>query len=275
MTPTEVQAYLHLLDRTTAPGPTLETLAGLQERHMQRVAFENFSVYLGVAPVLSVEALFRKVVHERRGGYCFELNTLYGALLEALGFTVKPVLARVLLRDPVETPPRTHLVNLVELDGAWYVSDVGFGGLASRVPLRLDDAGEVDDGDGTVRLLPQDFDEYLVQRNTPDGWQDQYRFETRRAVPADIKLGNYYTHSHPDSHFLHHRFIGLFTDTGRMGLFGNRFTERRGIEVVAERTVPDGPEWIAFVRERFGLPLELPGEELARLMVAKAGSGNT
>ncbi|WP_116107507.1 arylamine N-acetyltransferase family protein [Lewinella sp. IMCC34191] len=167
------------------------------------------------------------------------------------------------------------LVNRVELDGAWYVSDVGFGGLASRVPLRLDDAGEVDDGDGTVRLLPQDFDEYLVQRNTPDGWQDQYRFETRRAVPADIKFGNYYTHSHPDSHFLHHRFIGLFTDTGRIGLFGNRFTERRGIDVVAERTVPDGPEWIAFVRERFGLPLELPGEDLARLMVAKAGSGNT
>ena len=240
---------------------------------MQAIAFENFSVYLGVAPVLTPEALVTKLLHQGRGGYCFELNTLYGGLLEALGYLVKPVLARVLLRDPSETPPRTHLANLVDLDGKWYVTDVGFGGLASRVPLRIDHAGEVDDGDGIVRVVPQPYEEYLVQRKTDSGWQDQYRMETRRAIPADINLGNYYTHSHPDSHFLHHRFIGLFTEEGRIGLFGNRFSERRGIAVVEERTIPDGPEWIAFVRERFGLPLDLPEEQLARLMYAKSTKG--
>ena len=269
MTPRDVQAYLERLDLTAPPPPTLDTLAGLQQRHMQSIAFENFSVYLGIAPVLTTEALVRKVLHERRGGYCFELNTLYGHLLDALGYTTKQVLARVLLRDPEETPPRTHLTNLVELDGVWYVTDVGFGGLASRVPLRIDHAGEVDDGDGYVRIVPQSYGEHLVQRRTDDGWQDQYRMETRPAVAADIKLGNYYTHSHPDSHFVHHRFIGLFTDTGRIGLFGNDFSERRGTEVVHRETVPDGPEWIAFVRERFGLPLNLPEEQLARLMVGK------
>ncbi|WP_157976096.1 arylamine N-acetyltransferase family protein [Lewinella sp. IMCC34191] len=269
MTDSDLQAYLDRLDYTTPPPPKLDTLAELQRRHMQQIAFENLSVYLGIAPVLTTEALVRKVLYERHGGYCFELNTLYGHLLDALGYHTKPVLARVLLRNPEETPPRTHLTNLAELDGAWYVTDVGFGGLASRIPLRIDHAGEVEDGDGYVRIVPQSYGEYLVQRRTEDGWQDQYRMETRSAVAADIKLGNYYTHSHPDSHFIHHRFIGKFTKLGRIGLFDNEFTERRGTEVIHRETVPDGPEWIAFVRERFALPLDLPREQLARLMVGK------
>ncbi|MGB3799764.1 MAG: arylamine N-acetyltransferase [Lewinella sp.] len=263
----DVQAYLERLDLHATPTPCLETLADLQRRHMLHVAFENFSVYLGIAPELTTEALVHKVVQERRGGYCFELNTLYAALLEALGYTVKSVLARVLLRNPEDTPPRTHLTNLVKLDDGWFLTDVGFGGLTSRVPLRLDHPDGVDDGDGIIRIIPRQHDEYLVQRKTDSGWQNQYRLESREAIPADIKLGNYYTHSHPDSHFVQHRFIGKFTETGRIGLFDNEFSERCGIEVIHREAVPDGPEWIAFVRKRFGLPLDLPEEQLSRLMV--------
>ena len=269
LSPTDLTAYLGRLDLPAGLPPKLDTLTRLQQRHMESIAFENFSVYLGVAPVIELNSLLRKVLYQRRGGYCFELNTLYAALLTSLGYTVMPVMARVLLRDPAQTPPRTHLTNLVSLDGRTYVSDVGFGGLASRIPLCIDDAAEVDDGDGTVRVQAQPYGEFSIQRHTPGGWQNQYRFETRPAEASDVLLGNYYTHSHPDSHFVQHRFIGRFTPTGRIGLFGNQFSERHGIEVVHIETVPDGPRWIDFVRERFGLPLELPPEQLDRLMIAK------
>lgn len=257
MNPTTISAYRARLNITTPLTADLATLRLLQERHMLAVPFENFDVYRGGVASLNVEELTQKIIYRQRGGYCFELNTLYGALLRALGFTVKPVLARVLLRSPAETPPRNHLTNLVDLDGSWYVTDVGFGGLGSRVPLPIASTKPAADSDGLLRVVPRPDAECLIERQTTEGWQPQYQFQTTAAVPSDVAMANFHTYRHPDSQFVKYRLIGLFTPTGRIGLFGNQFSERRGLEVVEKREVPDGAEWVDFVCARFGVAAEV------------------
>lgn len=259
MTPATIAAYRTRLNITEPLNNDLATLRLLQERHMQSVPFENFDVYSGKPASLDVEELAQKVIYRRRGGYCFELNTLYGALLRYMGFTVKPVLARVLLRSPAETPPRNHLTNLVGLDGTWFLTDVGFGGLGARIPLSIANTKPVSDSDGLLRLVPRQDNEYLLERKTATGWEPQYQFQTTAAVASDVAVANFYTSCHPDSMFVNHRLIGLFTPTGRIGLFDDQFSERQGVEVVEKLTVPDGAEWGAFVQERFGVEASFVG----------------
>lgn len=253
MSPEIVTAYLARLNVSSPLSKDLATLRLLQERHMLSVPFENFHVFLGRGASTNLDQLADKVIHRRRGGYCFELNTLYGELLRTLGFTVKPVLARVLLRSPDELPPRNHLVNLIDLAGSWYLTDVGFGGLASRIPLPIAATGEIHDGDGSLRLVPKPDGEYLLERQTTTGWQPQYQFQTIAAAPADIEVVNFYTYQHPDSLFVNHRLIGLFTPTGRIGLFDRQFTERKGVVVVDERELVDEAEWREVVWRKFGV----------------------
>ena len=147
-----ISDYLSRIGLDAVPPPTLDGLHLLQDHHMRHVPFENLDVLLRRPLKLTPDALFEKIVGGRRGGYCFELNTLYAALLAEAGFAPVPMLARVWLRDPIETPPRTHLVYRVNMDGQDWISDVGFGGRAARVPLKIEDGYELDDGDGRIRI---------------------------------------------------------------------------------------------------------------------------
>ena len=131
--------YLERIGLSGAPPPTLDGLCLLQDHHMRHVPFENLDVLLGRPLNLSPEALFDKIVTRKRGGYCFELNTLYAQLLGEIGFDPVPMMARVWLRDPIDPPPRTHLVNRVKIDSEdWicllYTSPSPRDGLLSRMP---------------------------------------------------------------------------------------------------------------------------------------------
>ena len=266
MTIEQTKSYLHRLGITDHPEPTLATLRTLQNVHQCTVPFENFDVYLRRPLDLSVTGIHDKIVRRKRGGYCFELNTLYGALLQALDYEVRPVMGRVLIRtQPSFVPSRTHLLHLVKLDEAWYVTDVGLGGLASRTPLPLIADQVFTDGDGELRLRPLRTGEYRLDRNTPDGWQAQCRFETQPAFPSDIAQGNFYVEHSPTSHFRLHRFIGLFTPYGRIGLFDNQFSQRVGLTVTKREEVADGATWLATLRSQFGVKTELDDLDWDRL----------
>ena len=137
----QTQAYL---DRIGCPMPekiSEESLRRLTRAHLQEVPFENLEVTEeGHQPSLEPENLYRKVVENRRGGYCFELNKLYYLLLKALGYECYPVPVRVLMGRP-EPRPFSHRGILVLLNGQrWYV-DVGFGGLGPKGIINVDETG--------------------------------------------------------------------------------------------------------------------------------------
>src|SRR5579871_6842774 len=126
-----LDAYFERIGYRGPREPTLATLNGVMAAHVESIPFENLDVLLGKPILIDEAALVRKLIHERRGGYCFEQNGLFLGVLEALGYQVTPISARVRLQRPRDyIPPRTHLFARVELEGESWLADVGVGGLS-------------------------------------------------------------------------------------------------------------------------------------------------
>jgi N-hydroxyarylamine O-acetyltransferase len=261
VTPAEVSTYLARIGLDEPPPSTLEGLARLQEAHILSVPFENLDIALGRGIDLSPDALFDKIVRRRRGGYCYELNGLFGLMLDALGFERRPVSARVWYRSPPVTPGLTHTLNVVRMEGAEWLVDVGFGGTTARVPVLLGEDVSVQDADGEVRLTREPEFGYRLTRRTPDGWIEQFSTDARRAYPADMAIGSHFMSTHEDSHFRHAVIVGRFTPEGRDGMVDRTLTVRRGWTV--ETTVLDDEAYRDALASRFGLDLS---EETDRLI---------
>ena len=254
MSPGEVQAYLERIGLDAAPPATLEGLTALQQAHMLTVPFENLDIVAGHGIDLDPGHLFGKIVRRRRGGYCYELNGLYGLLLDALGFIRRPVSARVWYRDPPQTPGLTHTLNVVTLPEGEHLSDVGFGGFTARVPVPLGDDVTLTDSDGRIALTRDAEFGYRLRRETPDGWIQQFTTDAVRAYPSDMALGSHFMSTHPSSHFRAAPLAGLFTPEGRDGIVGRTLSVRRGWEI--ETTgIADAGAYERTLCERFGLDL--------------------
>ena len=258
-----ISDYLSRIGLDALPPQSLEGLHILQDHHMRHVPFENLNVLLSRPLDLTPSALFEKIVTHKRGGYCFELNTLYASLLSEAGFEPVPMMARVWLRDPPETPPRTHLVNRVTIDGEDWISDVGFGGRAARVPLKIEDGYEVDDGDGRIRIRADTQFGYRISRFQDGAWSDQYTVETAGAHKADILSVNHWTENYPQSHFRLGIGVGLFTPEGRTSFYGGVLT-RRGQQTCTQIISGLAPVLDLLISE-FGLELNLTPDEQERL----------
>ena len=261
--PSQIDAYLKRIGLSTAPPATIAGLHLLQDHHMRHVPFENLNVLLGRPIDLSPGALFDKIVMQGRGGYCFEVNTLFAELLRATGFEPVPMMARVWLGDPVDVPPRTHISHRVAIGGLDWVTDVGFGGRAARVPLRLEDAIPVEDGDGHVRIIRDPIFGYRVQREIDGVWTQQYSFHPARAYPLDVSMGNHWTEHHESSKFRKSLGVGLFTEVGRRSFYGG-VLRRRG-ENFEPRNVRGLTQTLDVLETDFGLALTLTQAERTRL----------
>jgi N-hydroxyarylamine O-acetyltransferase len=261
----DIADYFSRIGLQKVPDADLLGLSQLQDHHMRHIPFENLDVVSGRSLNLSCEALFQKIVTHRRGGYCFELNTLYAALLEEIGFAPVPMLARVWLRDPPETPPRTHLVYRVNIDGVDWISDVGFGGRAARVPLKIEEGYEIDDGDGRIRILKDETFGYRISRFQEGDWSDQYTVETTPAYKADILSGNHWTENHPTSHFKQGIGVGLFTEAGRTSFYDGIFRQRGTDQ--SDQKISGFEATLEILKSQFGLDLNLTPEERERLKV--------
>src|SRR6478609_4781709 len=199
--PMKLSAYF---DRIGYRGPwqaNLASLSALTLAHSQSIPFENLDVLLGRPISLDPDALFQKLVVERRGGYCFEQNGLFLEVLRELGFNVAPISARVRLQRPRDfTPPRTHVFLRVELDGESWLTDVGVGGVSLTSPLRLAAREEQATLHEPRRILQEGGRLYHQLRFGAD-WQDVCEFTLEEMPPIDREVGNWFTSAHPDSHF--------------------------------------------------------------------------
>jgi N-hydroxyarylamine O-acetyltransferase len=247
----DIQAYL---DRIGYRGPltvTAETLRALQVAHLQRVPFENLSIHARQPIVLDDDSLFDKVVVRRRGGFCYELNGLFAALLRALGFQVAMLSAGVARADGTFGPEFDHMALLVTLEERW-LADVGFGD-SFRDPLRLDERGEQPEGPRAFRIdAGGDFLLLLKRDGAEEPWQPQYRFTLQPYEYADYAGMCGYHQTSPESHFTQRTLCSLATPEGRVTLSGMRLITTRGNER-HERTLESEEERAVLLRESFGV----------------------
>jgi len=195
----DLGAYLSRVRYDGPVEPTLEVLDAIHLAHATTIPFENLDILLGRPIRLDVASLQDKLVRDRRGGYCFEHNTLFAAALEAVGFGVTRLGARVRFGARSVTA-RTHMALVVEADGQVRLADVGFGGGGVLRSLTIDPGPELDQFGWRFRLVDDDGVRVL-QTHRPDGWIDLYAFTFEPQYPVDAEMANHFTSTHPSSPF--------------------------------------------------------------------------
>lgn len=195
----DLEAYLGRTGYSAGRDCTVDSLKALHLAHASTIPFENLDIQMGLPIRLDLDSLHDKLVRRKRGGYCFEQNTLFMAALRAFGFEPRPCEARVRF-GATGVLPRTHMTLLVAAEGYDYLCDVGFGGEGLLLPLPMD--GEPHPQFlGTYRIFPEGSLKVL-QALRPEGWFDLYAFVPEAREPIDFELGNWYTSTHPDSRFV-------------------------------------------------------------------------
>jgi N-hydroxyarylamine O-acetyltransferase len=194
----DLDSYLKRIGYSGPRDATLETLRALQLEHPLSIPFENLDALTGRPVRLDLPSLERKLVHGRRGGYCFEQNLLFQHVLTALGFDAAALAARVVWERPEEIRARTHMVLLVALGSRRYICDVGFGGLTLTAPLELTPDVEQPSPHETFRIVNVS-NESAVEALVRGEWKRLYRFDLQEQQGVDIEVLNHYVVSHPDS----------------------------------------------------------------------------
>ena len=246
------------LERTGMPGAAradLDTLRRLHAAHRQTFLFENLTIQTGGRISLALDDLERKFIDDRRGGYCFEHNTLFAAALRDVGFAPITMLGRV-RRGPPERWCRTHMVLRMPIDGEMWMADVGFGsvGLIEPMPLR---AGATSNQSGFEYSLRRDDHLWVLSMRDAESLQDLYEFAEDPQTPWDVEVANHFTSTHPESVFRRTLTIQRTALTERVVLRNDTITryrdgrttdeplERSGLHAAAQDlfgiALPEGP----------------------------------
>jgi N-hydroxyarylamine O-acetyltransferase len=192
----DLDAYLERIGVRGKP-----SLADIHRAHVTSIPFENLDPHRGIPVALDEQSLQRKLVEERRGGYCFEQNLLLKTALETVGLEVDLLLARVMLGRAGAIRPRSHLVLRVRADGAAWHADVGFGAGSPIEPLPFGPGGPFEQSGWRFRIVA-DGPELVLQMAEESGWADLYGFVPEPVPLVDVETSNWFTSTHPRSPFV-------------------------------------------------------------------------
>lgn len=214
--------YLARIRFKGTPTPDIGTVTSLMRQQLFTVPFENLDVQAGKIVSLVPEDIVGKIVHRKRGGYCYEVNGLFAMALEAIGVPYRFAAARPMIYPARR--PRTHMVLVVELEGDRWLVDLGFGSYGIRAPMRLS-ALDVDirQDDDVYQLVPIDNGFLLLQAQVDGAWANQYAFDLSHQEWIDFAPANHLNSTHPDSIFVQKTIAVVMTEGGRKILAGDSF----------------------------------------------------
>jgi N-hydroxyarylamine O-acetyltransferase len=223
-----LDAYLARIGYAGPRTATLDTLRAVHALHPAAIPFENLNPLLGWPVSLEVQSLQAKLVAGGRGGWCFEHNTLLRHGLEALGFSVTNLAARVLWNASPGSPlgPRSHMLLLVDVGGTMYLADVGFGGNVLTAPLRLQPHVAQPTPHEPHRLIPIE-NGFVLEASWGGEWKPLYRFTLEPQYPADYEVSSWYLCHHPGSLFRQVLMTARATADGRYALRNNALAIHR------------------------------------------------
>lgn len=213
--------------------PSLENLAALQKQHLQSIPFENLDVIRKVPIYLNLDTIYKKVIENKRGGYCYELNGLFHSLLTQLGYDAHLVSATVLRPNNEWAKADTHAAILVYLDQP-YLVDVGFGAATPRIPVPLTGSVETTIGE-TYKVEQQTDDIFYLIREVDHSSRTLYQFNRQKKELVDFHEGCVFNQVSKDSTFTHTDIISLATERGRVTLQDHLLTEVK--DATTEKTM--------------------------------------
>jgi N-hydroxyarylamine O-acetyltransferase len=270
LSPADLAAYFERIGYAGPRTASAATLRALHLLHPQAIPFENLDSLLGLTPRLDLDSLVKKLVRERRGGYCYEHNLLFRAVLDTLGFETTGLAARVLWENPSPAmPPRTHMALLVENGEQTWLADVGFGGMTPSAPLQFETGREQSTPHEPYRIDLIDRGDYLLQvrlgnapgpasntpsNTTPDStWKPIYRFDLEPQFPSDYSVANHYVATHAQSLFVNTLMVARLAPASRLALVDRRLTIHGASG--EQRELASAAELRAVLSDEFGLVL--------------------
>ncbi|GAB3791164.1 arylamine N-acetyltransferase family protein [Dyella agri] len=266
----DLDAYLRRIGYRGTLAPDLPTLHALATAHAAAIPFENLDPLCGVPVRLELDALERKLLHEGRGGYCFEQNLLFAAVLRAVGFTVRGLIARVLWNQPEDAvTAQTHMLLDVEASGERCLADVGFGSMTLAGALRLQPGVAQATALEPFRLLEHEG-EWRMQACVRGDWLTLYRFDLAPREIVDYVVANHYVSTWPASIFVQQLVVARTTCDRRLTLRDREFTVRRVGAEPERRSLRDTAEIRRVLHEEFLLRVP-DNAELERKLAALPG----
>lgn len=248
-----VDTYLARIRAPRPSAPTAEALRALTRTHLEQVPFENLEIFReGRCPSLEPEDLFRKVVEQGQGGYCFELNKLFYLLLRELGFDCYCAAARILYRR-TDPRPLSHRVIVADTEDGRWICDVGYGGPGPKGALRLA-PGKQDVADG-VFSLGKEGDTVTVYRHDPDGTHPLMAFRDEAVPEVDFDVLNGYFGYNPKAVFTQKLIVYRCLPDGMVSVVADRFARARNGETAEERKISGDEDLRVLLRDWFGLEL--------------------
>lgn len=262
-----LNAYFERIGFAGSIAPTAATLDLLHALHPATIPFENLDPLMGKPVALDQPSLERKLLSERRGGFCFEHNTLFMRILEDLDFAVRPLLARVVWSDPaaIALPP-THMLLLIEINGQNHIADVGFGGQTLTTPLRLRADVEQSTPHETFRLTGGP--EWTLETRIGEDWRPLYVFTLDPVHESQIAAICERMAADPASPFTDQLRVSLSPNGRRLKLRDTELTIQPTGGVAERRQIGSMESLRSVLTDEFGIVL--PSDEklepaLARL----------
>lgn len=240
-----LDAYLERINYHGSKEPTYETLSDLHIAHTFNIPFENLDVFFHKPLPLDKESVYKKLVEQKRGGYCFEMNALFAVVLRELGFKVTDLLAA----------GRLHQVLMVEVDDKKYLVDVGFGNDGISAPLLLEEGLEQQQFTNTYRFVKNPDGSYLLQRKVDGEFQPMFPFSLQECAPLDYEISNHFTATYPDSFFKKMKFCTMPTPEGRITLTDQHFKVTENGQVT-EQPLSGDEEFAELLKKHFCLDLD-------------------
>jgi N-hydroxyarylamine O-acetyltransferase len=269
----DLDAYFARIGYDGPREPTLAVLRAVTQKHPDAIPFENIDVLLGRGISLDPADIDAKLITAGRGGYCFEQNSLLKRVLTALGFEVQGLMARVWWMKPPDAPTRarSHMVLSVLIDGEAWLADNGFGGCVLTAPLRLmsDEVQSTPNGAFRIEAVaPEMGGERLVLADLSGTWAPLYQVALGPWLDVDYEPANYFTYTHPSSHFTWSMTVGRTTPTARYALKNNRLTHRDQAGALVEQRDLTVDELETTLRDLIGLPVEADWRPVLEKVVA-------
>jgi N-hydroxyarylamine O-acetyltransferase len=252
----DLDAYFARVGYAGPRRASLDVLRELHLRHTLAIPFENLNPLLGWPVRLDTASIVRKLVHDRRGGYCFEQNLLFAHALHAIGFRLRGLAARVVYNAPgAAITPRSHMLLAIALGEETVLADVGFGGLTLTGPLVLQSGLEQSTPHEPFRVVAAADGVHDMDARLGETWTTLYRFTLETAYLADYEMTSWYLCHAPGSRFTSMLMAARPIEGARYALRNNVLTRHSHSTGSERRLLASGAALRGVLEHELGLQL--------------------
>jgi len=251
--------YLNRIRVNSNIETSIDGLSQLQKHHLMMIPFENLDIHNGTRIQLDINKLFNKIIAKGRGGFCYEVNSLFFELLISLGFEAKRISAKVFSKENSYGQEYDHLAILVKIGNIVYLSDVGFGEFAFS-PLKFELGIKQEDQRGIFYFDKYDDDYFRISKIEKEEIVPQYIFTTASRELSEFENMCNYHQTSPESHFTRQKAISLPYENGRLTLTEDKLKITDG-NSVKEKSLSSSSEFDELLWKYFKIKMKCYGNK--------------